>query len=133
MAQLRRQKSEFEKRGVRIVAISPVDGASAESVCGMLNVPYTCLGDPSGEAYEAYGLGRGGFWKILNIHTLFRGMLAFFGGHRQGRPMGDRFRLPGAFIIDSNGRTVWAWRGRDAAGHASALDLLSALDKTKPA
>ncbi len=126
---MRRHQSEFEKRGVRVVTISPVDGVASDSVCGMLNVPYTCLGDPSGEAYEAYGLGRGGIWKMVNPHILYRGMVAFFGGHRQRRPVGDRFRLPGAFIIDPGGRIQWVWRGRDAADHASAFEILSAIDK----
>jgi peroxiredoxin len=126
---LRRHHPEFEKRGVKVVAIGPVDGASAESVCGMLNLPCTCLGDPSGEAYEAYGLGRGGISKMVNPHTLYRGVIAFFGGHRQGRPVGDRFRLPGAFIIDQDGKTQWVWRGRDAADYPGALEILSAIDK----
>ncbi len=125
---MRLYQPEFEKRGVRVVTITPTDGAASHSVCGMLNVPYTCLGDPSGEAYEAYGLGRGGWGQMFNFHTISRAFFAKLGGHRHAKPVGDRFRLPGAFIIGSNGRTQWVQRGRDAADHASALDMLSALD-----
>jgi hypothetical protein len=94
----------------------------------MLNVPYPCLGDPSGEAYEAYGLARGELTRLINLKTFYKGTLAFFRGHRQGATIGDRFRLPGVFFISPYGRILWLWRGRDASDHPSSHALLSALD-----
>lgn len=122
--------AEFEKRGARIVAISPAEGKSAASVCGMFGIPFKCLGDPTGEAYDAFGLGRGNLNQMFSLHTFSRAVLAFFRGHRQGLALGDRFRLPGVFIIGQGGGTQWAWRGRDAADHPSPRVILSALDET---
>lgn len=131
--QLRRTKEEFDSRGARIVAVSPAEGASAFAVCGMFDVTYACLGDPTGAAYDAFGLERGESSHLYNVRTLVRGFLAFLRGHRQGRRLGDPFRLPGAFIIDREGIVRWSWRGRDAADHPDAIRLLSALEAVKPA
>ncbi len=127
---MRRHSADFEKRGARIVAISPAEGKSAESVCGMFNIPFQCLGDPTGEAYDAFGLRRGNLNQMFSFRTFFRGALAFFRGHRQGPALGDRFSLPGVFIIAPGGGTQWAWRGRDPADHPGPRAILSALDET---
>ncbi len=133
MAQLRRRKSDFEARGARIAAVSPAEGASARSVCEMFGFPFPCLGDPSGEAYDAYGLARGNIGRMISPRSIWRGAKAYLGGYRQGLAIGDRFRLPGAFIIGPDGMIRWAWHGRDASGHPAAADILSALDETEPA
>ena len=111
------------------MAVNPAEGVSAAPVCEMFNFPFACLGDPSGEAYEAYGLERGNIGRMHSFRSVWRGALAFFRGHRQGLPVGDRFRLPGAFIIGPDGILLWAWRGRDASGHAGAEMILDALDE----
>ena len=111
------------------MAVNPAEGVSAAPVCEMLNFPFACLGAPSGEAYEAYGLERGNIGRMLSFRSVWRGALAFFRGHRQGLPVGDRFRLPGAFIIGPDVMLLWAWRGRDASGHADAEMILDALDE----
>ena len=129
MAQLRRHKTEFEERSIRLVAVSPSEGASAVSVCSIFDFPFTCLGDPSGDAYDAYGLERGNLGRIISPRTIWRGFWAFAQGNRQGAPIGDRFRLLGAFVVDKGGELSWAWRGRDASEHARASVILSAVDE----
>jgi hypothetical protein len=129
MAQLRRHKAEFEDRAIRLIAVSPSEGSSAESVCGVFDFPFTCLGDTSGGAYDAYGLERGNLGKIIRLRTIWRGIQAFAGGNRQGETIGDRFRLPGAFVVNEGGELLWAWRGRDASEHPRAAVILSAFDE----
>ena len=127
---MRRHEADFEERGIRGVAVSPAPGASCGAVCAMFHFPFTCLGDPGGEAYDAYGLERHGIGRIIGLRTVWRGFRAFIGGHRQARAIGDRLRLPGAFIVGPEGGILWASRGREASDHASAAALLSALDET---
>ena len=129
LTQLRQRMKDFNKRGVPLAAVSPAGGKPTGAVCGMLNLGYPCYGDPTGEAYEAFGIKQGTFGNLYNWHTLSKGFLAFLRGFRQGRAVGDNRRLPAAFIIDREGTIRWTWRGKDAADNASAGDLLSALDK----
>ncbi|MEK6709635.1 MAG: redoxin domain-containing protein, partial [Nitrospinota bacterium] len=107
MAQLRRAWPEFQERKIQLVAVSPAEGAISQAVSGMLGAPFACLGDPTGEAYDAFGLGRAGMTQVINFHTFSRGLWAMLRGHRQGRPVGDRARLPGAFLIDGDGVVRW--------------------------
>lgn len=111
--------------------MSPAEGASSAAVGGMLGAPFPCLGDPAGAAYDAFGLGRGGMSQMVNLHTVSRGFWAMLRGHRQGRSVGDRSRLPGAFLIDGGGAIRWGHRGRDAADHPTASDILTAWDRVR--
>lgn len=128
---MRRSYPGFVQRGAVLLAVSPAEGDATEAICGMLSAPYVCLGDPSGEGYDAYGIERASMKQMINFHTLFRAIGAFFKGHRQSRAVGDRERLPGAFVIDSGGMIHWAWRGRDAADHARSPELFAALDAVR--
>jgi len=114
------------------VAVSPAGGEATAAVCGMLGVPFTCLGDPSGKAYDAFGLGRAGLSQMVSLRILWQSVRSLVRGNRPSRPQGDISRLPGAFVIDRGGVVRWARRGHDAADHAGAAELLVALDKLGP-
>ncbi|OGL59499.1 MAG: hypothetical protein A3J27_07415 [Candidatus Tectomicrobia bacterium RIFCSPLOWO2_12_FULL_69_37] len=128
---MRRAWPSFEERKLRVAAVSPAEGVPSAAVGGALGAPFPCLGDPTGEAYDAFGLGRGEMAQMFNLHTLSRGVWAYLRGHRQTKPVGDRSRLPGAFLIDGAGRIRWGHRGRDAVDHPAASTLLAAWDRVK--
>ena len=69
--------------------------------------------------------------QMFNLHTVSRGFWAFLRGHRQTKSIGDRSRLPGAFLVDGAGRVLWGHRGRDAADHPPASVILTAWDRVK--
>ncbi|MBI3128766.1 MAG: redoxin domain-containing protein [Candidatus Tectomicrobia bacterium] len=125
---MRRAWPLFQDKKIRVVAVSPAEGAAAEAVCGMLGSPFICLGDPAGKAYDAFGLVQAEVSQLINFRTFSRGLWAMLRGHRHGQTIGDRSRLPGAFIIDGEGTIRWGRRGRDAADHPTAQDLLNAWD-----
>jgi peroxiredoxin len=126
---LRRAWPAFQERKARVVAVSPAEGAAAEAICGMLGSPFYCLGDPLGKAYDAFGLGQGAPGQMFNLHTFSRGVWAMLHGHWQHEAIGDRSRLPGAFLIDGEGTIRWGQRGKDAADHPAAHEILTAWDR----
>lgn len=87
-------------------------------------MPFPCLADPSGAAYRAYDLPRGGIRQILGPAVLARGIKAFLKGARGGRPVGPVKQLSGEFFIFSDGVIRAAHRARHAGDNRSASSWL---------
>ena len=67
-----------------------------------LNASLTFLADAEQEAYRAYGLPRGTVSQVFGprvLLPLLRGVIR--GG--VGKPIGDVWQMPGAFVIDRQG------------------------------
>lgn len=88
---------------------------------------FPLLADPAGRAYAAYGLRRGRFAQLFGLTVLRRAVGATFRGHIAGLPAGDSLLLPGAFVIDPDGRIRLAHYARHVADHARVDRLLAAL------
>ncbi|MCE9557631.1 MAG: hypothetical protein K8R88_01645 [Armatimonadetes bacterium] len=73
--------------------------------------------------YKAFGLGRGGFGQMLNLHTIKEAASAFAQGTRTAKPVSDPMLLGGAFILSSTGEVRWSHKAGDAADNVSSADL----------
>ncbi|WP_143529004.1 AhpC/TSA family protein [Rubrobacter xylanophilus] len=127
VAQLRGAGREFERRGARVALVTPATPEETREFCSGLR--FSCLSDPSREAYRAFGIRRGGLGSVvLHPENLRRGMRALAEGHRQGRTAGDVWQLPGAFVIDREGRFRYAHYARRSSDNPPVRELLAALD-----
>jgi hypothetical protein len=90
-----------------------------------LSQPVIC--DPEGRLYDAFGLKRANPGQIFSIDVLKRGVRAAKAGHKGGaKPIGDPWRLPGAFVVDRHGEIVWSYRSRNAGDNAPVAEIASA-------
>lgn len=126
LAELRAALPEFEARGAVVAVVMPMSPAAIPAVTASVPARITLLVDPSGAAYEAYGIRRGTLLELGRPSVIVAGLQAMLAGHLPGLPRGDACRLGGAFVIGTDGRLRYVHRGRDAADNPS-LDRLTAV------
>jgi peroxiredoxin len=65
-------------------------------------LPFPVLADPQREAYQAFRLARGTLGQVAGPRMWLAGLKATLRGG-VGRPSGDVWQMPGAFVIDREG------------------------------
>ncbi len=56
---------EFERRGVRVVAVGQGTAEEAAHYCEKAGAGFPCVGDPRREGYRALALPRGTWWSVV--------------------------------------------------------------------
>lgn len=100
LSDLADQRTRIERSGVRIVLVHMSSDAAAERFFagyGLADTPR--ISDPDRSLYRALGLSRGSFVSLLGLRVWYRGALAGMRGFWPGRPSGDGFQMPGAFLV----------------------------------
>ena len=100
----------------------------AGSFCQRRRVPFACLTSPDGTAHRAYGLRRGSLNQVAGPRVWLPGLRNALQGNRQGRfGQGDPARLPGTFVVDTDGQIRFAHRGRRSDDNPPNDTVLAAL------
>jgi hypothetical protein len=124
LADLAARRAAVEDAGVTIVLVHMMeDGAATELFAryGLDDVPR--ISDADRRLYGAFELRRGGVGEVAGPRVWWRGFkTAILGRHGFGKPAGDIFQLPGAFLL-VDGRIVRAHRGRTSADRPDFDDL----------
>jgi hypothetical protein len=124
LADLAARRGAIEGAGVTIVLVHLMDdGAAAELLAryGLDDLPR--ISDAERRLYGAFELKRGGVGEVIGPRVWWRGFkTAILGRHGFGRPAGDIFQLPGAFLL-VDGQIVRAHRGRTSADRPDFDDL----------
>ncbi|MFZ4506168.1 MAG: SelL-related redox protein [Fimbriimonas sp.] len=89
--------------------------------------PHLFIADSTQDLYHAFGLGRGNFGQMFNLHTLRRGLEATRAGHKSSRPVGDPWVLGGTFIIGTDGELAWSQLSHDASDNATVVQIAEHL------
>lgn len=116
---------------VAFVTMGDVVGAADFKV--LMKSPHTFLCDPDAKLYEEFGLERGSVKQMFSGEVWARGFQAARKGHTVGRPVGDPWRMPGEFVIDTSGTVVWEHRPRHAGESATTSQIEAALKKAAKA
>ena len=126
-ADLARRRADIEAVGSQLVLVHQGDDADAAaflSTHGLDDLPR--VADPQAVLYRSLGLRRGSFRQLFGPRIWWRGLIAgVVRGHGIGRPVGDGFRMPGAFLVVS-GRIVHAYRHATAADRPDYVQLAGA-------
>lgn len=67
--------------------------------------------------YKAFGIERGGLKQMFGADVWACGVRATLKGQRIGRPVGDPWIMPGAFLVDRAGAVVWQHDFAHAGDH----------------
>lgn len=81
------------------------------------------VSDPEKRLYAAFGLARGGAKALFGPGVWLSGLRSARKGHGIGRPVGDPFMMPGAFVLDPGGRVLWEHRYDHAGDHPDFASL----------
>jgi peroxiredoxin len=116
LADIGAARREIEASGTRIVLVhmsEPDRGTKMFSKYGLEDLHQ--ISDPCRGLYRAFGLRRGGFWKLFGPRVWIRGVNAgIVGRHGLGRLSGDGFQMPGLFLI-FHGQVLRSYRHQSAA------------------
>jgi len=121
--QLHRHKDEFRRYDTNVLLISFSADVLAKNWLQETGVSFSILVDRERIAYKAFQLGR----SLLRSWGL-KTWLAYAGLMLKGRRwrgiQDDSTQLGGDFLIDRQGRILFAWRSRDPAHRPSAEKLM---------
>ena len=114
-------------RGLRLAIVSHASAESAKAFCDERAPSATCLADPDGDAYRAYGLYRGTMWQTLISPRIWASnrRLARVKGYKPEVPHEgqDAYQMSGTFIIGTDGRIRLPYYYEDIADHPP-VDLI---------
>jgi peroxiredoxin len=128
---LEKHQTDFARAGVKIVAIAQGKPAHAARYCGDLAPSTTCLVDEGTNAYNLYGLGRGGMMQLMGPKVFTSGMRAVMNGASVGEVIGDPLMMPGTFIIDRAGTVRYAYYSEHAGDHPHIDTLIRAAQAAR--
>lgn len=121
--QLHRHKDEFRSYDTNVLFIAFSADALARNWLQETGVSFTILIDRERNAYNAFQLGRSLLrsWGPKIWLTYARLMLK---GHRWRGIQDDSSQLGGDFLIDRQGKILFAWRSQDPAHRPSAEKII---------
>ncbi len=125
MAQLCRFAPDFEQRGVRILLICFAQEHWARAFLEETGAPFPLLMDPEMESYRAFGLKSSVARTYLSPATIWYYAKAIFRGRKfHPKPRGNPHQMGGDFLIDRDGRLLFAHPSREPADRPSIEAIL---------
>lgn len=115
-----------EMRDAAVVLITFTRARNLRGYRSRLRLPYRVVTDETLEAYRAYGLGRGPWWRVWGLRTLREYRRLLRGGVRLERTLEDTLQLGGDFVVDRHGRLAYAYRSTGPSDRPSVDELVSA-------
>jgi peroxiredoxin len=118
---------ELRSAGGDVVAIFQYRAESTRNFCRHRGVPFDCLGDPDREGYRSVELRRGERKEFLGLKIVPGWVRAARKGAMVGLPKGDIAQRPGTFVIDREGRVLYAHYNKDSTDNAPISELVAAV------
>jgi hypothetical protein len=124
---VRDRLDEFDAHDAEVVVILFTRARNLRGYRGRYVAPLRCVTDETREVYRAYGLGRGGVWRVWGpkVWALYLSLIRH--GGRVEKPTEDTSQLGGDFVVGRDGRVVLAFRQTGPEERPSVDDLLAAV------
>ncbi len=94
-------------------------------------LPFPLVADPTGAAFRAFGLERTSWRRILRPASVLRYLRLIFRGVLPRRPNEgeDVLQLGGDFVLDKEGRVVYAYRSGEPTDRPAIAALARAIQQ----
>jgi peroxiredoxin len=124
---------EIRMLGGEVAAIS---FAKPEKIAAYLQrhpLPFPALSDPTLAGYRAFQLGHASWWTFLSGKILWRYLRLRLSGWKQAKVdwEEDVLQLGGDFVLDRQGRIVYAYRSKDPTDRPAIHEVLDAIRLAK--
>jgi len=121
--------AEIVHLGGDVLAVSFAQPAQIGQYLKRTPLPFPLVSDPSLAAYRAYGLERTSWSALLGFRSILRYLRLIFRGWPPRRPNQgeDVLQLGGDFVLDRNGRVVYAYRSAESTDRPAMRELLEAI------
>jgi peroxiredoxin len=130
LAQLRGQQRVLDELGATVLVVSFEPPEQAAHLARSMGLPYSILSDPKRQAYRAFGLGQGERERLWSWETAGAYLRGLRHGYLPRRPAGDVAQLGADFVLDREGRVVFAYRGRSPADRPAVATVIDAVRRT---
>jgi peroxiredoxin len=124
------RKSEFDRRRVSVVVVSFAEPAKLQPYQDHHNWPFPLFADPDRAVYRAFHLQRLSWFQLFSPSTLrlyFNLMRAGMRPQNYGKD--DHYQAGGDFLLDREGRILFAHRSQNPADRPTAAKLLQEIDR----
>ena len=123
-------KDEFDRRGVGIVVISFAEPERLAPYQEYHHWPFVILADPKRIAYQAFALKPLSLLRVFSPSTL-RLYIKLLREGKKIRSYGrdDYYQAGGDFLIDRQGKILFAHRSQNPADRPPIEKLLEAIDR----
>lgn len=128
LAQLRERKDTLERLGAVVLAVTFEAPNEVAEFARREKLPFPLLIDPGRRAYQAFGLRRARLAKTLTWATARYYLKALLHGHLPRRTHGDVGQLGGDFVLDPEGRVVFARPSEGPADRPTPEEIIQAVE-----
>lgn len=104
MQELAEKKYQIEAKGLELVIVHMVSSDVANEIFKVYDLEgVRHIADPHQFLYRKFGLGKATFKSFFGVRNWYRAFVAgIVKGHLIGKPAGDPFQMPGAFVFHKN-------------------------------
>jgi peroxiredoxin len=131
---VQRRYEDFRRLGVEVLVVTQARPEMLAVFLGEQPLPFPAIADPERAAYRPFGLERTSWAAIVHPGVILRYLRLVLGGWlpRQTRGDEDVLQLGGDFLLDEEGRLVYAYRSRTPTDRPSVEELLEAVPDRVP-
>ncbi len=92
------------------------------------DVPFPIISDPGQQVCRAFDLKRMSPLGFFSPAVALKGISAMAQGHTMGLPQGDVRQLPGVFVINADGQSIYRYYAKDPSDHPDPETILEAVE-----
>jgi peroxiredoxin len=120
---------EIQQLGGKVLVVSFASPKLVAAYLARHPLPFPVVSDPTRAAYQAFELGRTSWRSMLRAGVVGRYLMLIFRGWLPGRPTEaeDVLQLGGDFVLDGQGRLVYAYRSAEPTDRPAAQELVRAV------
>jgi len=123
---VRRDEPRFQAAGGQVLLVTMGTAEEADRFRRELEAPCDLLADAQQVAYRAYRLPRGTLWQVAGPAVWGPAVKALFRGG-SGKAVGDIWQMPGAFVVDRQGKIRFAHYPANQADRVSHEAMIETL------
>ncbi|MBI3968705.1 MAG: redoxin domain-containing protein [Chloroflexi bacterium] len=127
LVEVQRHEQALAAANAAVIAVSFEPPEQIRAYRAVVPLPFAVYSDPQRRAYRAFGLTRPRARQLYTARTIWAYVAGFLRGHLPRRPQGDVRQLGGDFILDADGRLVYAYASRDPGDRPAVRALLAVL------
>jgi len=117
---------------LQVLVISFGNPEAIEGFRKRLGLPFPVASDPEQKAYRDYGIGKTSFWGVWSPGVLWKYLKLMLRGKKLQHTTETRdvYQLGGDFLLDENGKVLFAHVSRSPVDRPAARRILAGLEKT---
>ena len=122
---------DFSRYGTEILLVSFGPIQQIEGFRQRLGLPFPVAADPERRAYQAYGVEKASFLQVWSPRVVWKYLTLVLRGKKPQtkNQEEDVYQLGGDFLVDAQGRILFAHVSKGPVDRPAVFDILNALEE----